>query len=440
MDPATMTHEDTRVFHRDVTNVPVRVERAKGVHIWDEAGNRLLDASSGLNVVVNIGYGVQEVLDAMQKQAALVTFCGGFTSAPQEELAGVLANMAPGDLNHVRFTSGGAEATETAIKLARHYFVEIGQPSKWKIISRWKSFHGNTLGALAASGYTARRLEYTPYLSNFPHISPAYDLAAAEELEAAILNEGPDEIAAFIAEPVVGSADLARIPPEGYFKRVREICDKYDVLFIADEVLCGIGRTGKNFAIDHWNVTPDMIIFGKGVSSGYTPLGGVITTDGIYDAVSEGSGLFDHGYTYSGNPLSCAVGLAVLTYLNEHQLVERSAETGRYLLNSLRLALAESPIVGEISGLGMLTGIELVADKSTRTPFAAAKRIGARIGKATRDRGVLINPGFGAPSLPTDPERIGVCPSFIFTREHVDEAVAALSAAIMQIAQEEGLA
>lgn len=440
MDPATMTHEDTRVFHRDVTNIPVRVERAEGVHIWDETGNRFLDASSGLNVVVNIGYGVQEVLDAMQKQAALVTFCGGFTSAPQEELAGVLANMAPGDLNHVRFTSGGAEATETAIKLARHYFVEIGQPSKWKIISRWKSFHGNTLGALAASGYTARRLEYTPYLSNFPHISPAYDLAAAEELEAAILNEGPDEIAAFIAEPVVGSADLARIPPEGYFKRVREICDKYDVLFIADEVLCGIGRTGKNFAIDHWNVTPDMIIFGKGVSSGYTPLGGVITTDGIYDAVSEGSGLFDHGYTYSGNPLSCAVGLAVLTYLNEHQLVERSAQTGQYLLNSLRLALAESPIVGEISGLGMLTGIELVADKSTRTPFAAAKRIGARIGKATRDRGVLINPGFGAPSLPTDPERIGICPSFIFTREHVDEAVAALSAAITQIAQEEGLA
>ncbi|WP_179018266.1 aspartate aminotransferase family protein [Paenarthrobacter nitroguajacolicus] len=440
MDPATMTHEDTRVFHRDVTNVPVRVERAEGVHIWDEAGNRLLDASSGLNVVVNIGYGVQEVLDAMQKQAALVTFCGGFTSAPQEELARVLANMAPGDLNHVRFTSGGAEATETAIKLARHYFVEIGQPSKWKIISRWKSFHGNTLGALAASGYTARRLEYTPYLSNFPHISPAYDLAAAEELEAAILNEGPDEIAAFIAEPVVGSADLARIPPEGYFKRVREICDKYDVLFIADEVLCGIGRTGKNFAIDHWNVTPDMIIFGKGVSSGYTPLGGVITTDGIYAAVSQGSGLFDHGYTYSGNPLSCAVGLAVLNYLNEHQLVERSAETGQYLLNSLRLALAESPIVGEISGLGMLTGIELVSDRSKRTPFAAAKRIGARIGKATRDRGVLINPGFGAPSLPTDPERIGVCPSFIFTREHVDEAVAALSAAIMQIAQEEGLA
>lgn len=440
MDPATMTHEDTRVFHRDVTNIPVRVERAEGVHIWDETGNRFLDASSGLNVVVNIGYGVQEVLDAMQKQAALVTFCGGFTSAPQEELAGVLANMAPGDLNHVRFTSGGAEATETAIKLARHYFVEIGQPSKWKIISRWKSFHGNTLGALAASGYTARRLEYTPYLSNFPHISPAYDLAAAEELEAAILNEGPDEIAAFIAEPVVGSADLARIPPEGYFKRVREICDKYDVLFIADEVLCGIGRTGKNFAIDHWNVTPDMIIFGKGVSSGYTPLGGVITTDGIYDAVSEGSGLFDHGYTYSGNPLSCAVGLAVLTYLNEHRLVERSAQTGQYLLNSLRLALAESPIVGEISGLGMLTGIELVADKSTRTPFAAAKRIGARIGKATRDRGVLINPGFGAPSLPTDPERIGICPSFIFTREHVDEAVAALSAAITQIAQEEGLA
>jgi len=440
VDPATMTHEDTRVFHRDVTNIPVRVERAEGVHIWDETGNRFLDASSGLNVVVNIGYGVQEVLDAMQKQAALVTFCGGFTSAPQEELAGVLANMAPGDLNHVRFTSGGAEATETAIKLARHYFVEIGQPSKWKIISRWKSFHGNTLGALAASGYTARRLEYTPYLSNFPHISPAYDLAAAEELEAAILNEGPDEIAAFIAEPVVGSADLARIPPEGYFKRVREICDKYDVLFIADEVLCGIGRTGKNFAIDHWNVTPDMIIFGKGVSSGYTPLGGVITTDGIYDAVSEGSGLFDHGYTYSGNPLSCAVGLAVLTYLNEHQLVERSAQTGQYLLNSLRLALAESPIVGEISGLGMLTGIELVADKSTRTPFAAAKRIGARIGKATRDRGVLINPGFGAPSLPTDPERIGICPSFIFTREHVDEAVAALSAAITQIAQEEGLA
>ncbi|WP_284990302.1 aspartate aminotransferase family protein [Arthrobacter sp. efr-133-TYG-120] len=440
MEPATMTHDETKVFHRDITAIPPRVQRAEGVHLWDEAGNRYLDASSGLNVVVNIGYGVKEVLDAMHKQAELVAFCGGFTSAPQEDLAQVLADMAPGDLNHVRFTSGGAEATETAIKLARHYFVESGQPSKWKVIGRWKSFHGNTLGALAASGYSARRLEYTPYLSNFPHISPAYDMAAAEELEAAILNEGPDEIAAFIAEPVVGSADLARIPPEGYFKRIREICDKYNILFIADEVLCGIGRTGKNFAIDHWNIVPDIIIFGKGVSSGYTPLGGIITTDAIYDAIAAGSGLFDHGYTYSGNPLSCAVGLAVLNYLNEHHLVERAADTGKYLLDSLRQALANSPIVGEISGLGMLTGIELVADKVTRSPFAGSKRIGARIGKATRERGVLINPGFGAPSLPSDPERIGVCPSFIFTREDVDQTVAALSAALAQVAQEEGLA
>jgi adenosylmethionine-8-amino-7-oxononanoate aminotransferase len=387
-------------------------------------------------VVVSIGHGVPEVISAMQEQASKIAFAGGFTNRPQEELAAAIADHSPEGLSYVRFCSGGSEAVETAIKLARHYFVERGRSSKWKVIGRWKSFHGNTIGALAATGHSWRRAEYTPMLAGFPHIPPAYALSDADALEEAILAEGPDDIAAFIAEPVVGAADFARIAPPGYYERIREICDKYDILFIADEVITGFGRTGRFFAIEHWDAIPDIIAFAKGASSGYVPLGGVVVHDRIVDAVERGSGAFEHGHTYNGNPLACATGLAVLRYLDDRDLVAAAARSGDYLRAELHRALDHSPIVGEITGLGLLNGIEIVQNTSSRTPFPTEARISARIGEATRARGVLINPGFGSRSVPTDADRIGVCPPLVITRPQIDEIVSALSAGIADVAAE----
>lgn len=423
----------TSVLHKNTRELPPKVARGEGAYVWDVDGNRYLDASSGLNVVVGIGHGVPEIIDAMKSQAELITFCGGFSSEPQEQLARAIAERAPGDLSYVRFTSGGSEACETAIKLARQYFLERGKPSKWKVIGRWKSFHGNTLGALAASGHTWRRSKYTPYLSDFPHISPAYTIDDADELEAAILNEGPDDIAAFIAEPVVGAADFARFAPPGYYERVREICDRYDILFITDEVMTGFGRTGKFWGIEHWDAAPDIMAFAKGASSGYMPLGGVVISERIHRQIDSGSQAFEHGHTYNGNPLACAVGLAVLKYIDDHNLVEASAVNGAYLLEQLRHALAHKPNIGEVMGLGMMNGIQIVADNDSRTAFPESTRILARIGAATRARGVLINPGFDSQPLPTDPQRIGVCPPLIFTRDQIDQTVQALTEAFDQV-------
>lgn len=438
VDPGSVADEithpsATNVLHKNTRELPAKIARGAGAYVWDVEGKQYLDASSGLNVVVGIGHGVTEVIDAMKAQAELITFCGGFSSEPQEQLARAIADRAPGNLNYVRFTSGGSEAAETAIKLARQYFLEQGRSSKWKVIGRWKSFHGNTLGALAASGHTWRRSKYTPYLANFPHIPPAYSLEAAEALEEAILNEGPDDIAAFIAEPIVGAADFGRMAPAGYYERVREICDQYDILFITDEVMTGFGRTGKFWGIEHWHATPDIMIFAKGASSGYIPLGGVVISDRIHNQIDSGTKAFEHGHTYNGNPLACAVGLAVLKYIDDHNLVEASATNGAYLLDQLRSTLAHKPNIGEVVGAGMMNGIQIVADKKRGLAFPESAGILARIGAATRARGILINPGFDSQSLSTDPQRIGVCPPLIFTREQIDQTVAALSAAIDEV-------
>lgn len=436
----------SQVFHRELKHRPGMVSHAQGVHVWDMEGNRYLDASSGANVVISIGYGVQEVLDAMAEQAAKVAFCGGFTSEPQEQLAIELAQFAPDSLDYVRFTSGGSESNETAIKLARIFHLEQGRPKKYKIVGRWRSYHGNTLGALSASGHVLRRAPYDPMLLRFPHAAPPYryrcrfcadkpacTLACADDVESVILNEGPDEIAAFIAEPVVGAAASGMVPPPSYFQRVREICDKYDVLMIVDEVLCGMGRTGRNFAIDHWDVVPDMITCGKGISSGYTPLGAVIASREIYDAVDQGSGMFEHGFTYGGNPLSCAVGLAVLRYIKKHDLVQRAAENGAYLLQELQAAIGDHPNVGEISGLGMLVGVEIVADRATKEPFPYEASMNNAIARRCMELGVLINPAFSGNADGYRGDRFSVCPPYIFERAEVDQAVAAVRRAVNDV-------
>jgi adenosylmethionine-8-amino-7-oxononanoate aminotransferase len=442
-----MTMSSTQVFHRDLVNLPATVSHAKGVHVWDEQGNQYLDASSGGNVVISIGYGVEEVIDAMTEQARAVAFCGSFTSEAQETLARELADFAPQGLDYVRFVSGGSEANETAIKLARHYFVETGRPEKHKIVGRWRSYHGNTLGALSATGHVLRRVGYAPMLLPFAHAAPPYryrcqfcasspacTLQCADDVERVILNEGPEHVAAFIAEPVVGAAAMGMVADPGYFARVREICDKYDVLMIVDEVLSGMGRTGRNFAIEHWDTVPDMIACGKGISSGYSPLGAVITTGAIHEAVLSGSGMFEHGFTYGGNPLSCAVGLAVLRYMREHELVANAAEVGTYLRECVQESIGDHPMVGEVSGLGMLLGIEVVADRETREPFDTGLAVSKRIARRTQELGVLINPSFSGNVDGYRGDRFGICPPYTFTRSQVDETVTALTRAVRDVA------
>lgn len=449
MSNTMMSQATTKVFHRDLRHDQAIVSRASGVHVWDKQGNKYLDASSGSNIVISIGYGVPDVLEAMAAQAAQVSFCGGFTSDAQEDLAVELADFAAPGLDYVRFTSGGSEANETAIKLARHYFVESGKPSKYKVVGRWRGYHGNTLGALSATGHVLRRVGYAPLLLPFAHAVPPYryrcqlcslssacTLSCADDVERVILDEGPENVAAFIAEPVVGAAAMGMVPDDGYFARVREICNRYDVLLIVDEVLSGMGRTGRNFAIDHWDVVPDMITCGKGMSSGYSPLGAVVTTSRIHDAVASGSGMFEHGFTYGGNPLSCAVGLAVLRYIKEHDLVANAASVGGYLLDQISDAIGGHPIVGEVSGLGMLAGIEIVADRATKQPFARELGVGKRIAQKCQDRGVLINPAFSGNADGYQGDRFGVCPPYIFDRSHVDQTVAALAEAVDEVAKE----
>ncbi len=435
------------VFHRRNPALLPVVDYAKGVWIYDKSGKKYLDASGGA-VVVGIGHGVPEIVEAIKEQAERISYSYSlqFTNEPQETLAQELADFTPGDLNQVFFSSGGSEAVETAFKIAREYFLATGKPSKHKVIARWRSYHGNTAGALSATGNIARRQPYTPYLLDFPHIDPPYcyrcflgktfpgcGLACADELERAILQEGPENVAAFIAEPVIGSSAPGIAPPDGYYDRIREICDKYDVLFIVDEILCGMGRTGKNFAIDHWNVVPDILVAAKGLTSGYAPLGATVVRQKIYSAIWGKNGDFPHGFTYGGNPMSCAVGLAVLRHIKANNLVERSAVMGAYLLDRLRNELGDFPIVGDISGRGMLVGVEFVQDRETRAPFPKSASISSKVVAAAFEDGVIILAGGGGQADGINGDRIEIAPPFISTHADIDMIVGTLKNAIAKL-------
>jgi adenosylmethionine-8-amino-7-oxononanoate aminotransferase len=437
----------SHVFYRDFTRQYPKVAHAEGVYLWDSTGKRYLDGVAGAAVVA-IGHGVPEILEAMSSQSRDVCFAYAyrFTSEAQENLAAELASFSPRELDYSYFVSGGSEAIETAIKLARHYFLEVGKPSKSKIIARWRSYHGNTLGALSASGHVLRRREYGPYLLPFAHVRPPYryrcglcsysdacTLACAEELEQCILQEGPDEVAAFMCEPIGGSSVAGMVPTREYYAAIADICRRYDVLFIVDEVLCGMGRSGRNFAIDHWAVLPDMIVCGKGLSSGYTPLGAVIVREQIYQAVKEGSGQFEHGFTYGGNPLSCAIGLAVLRYLKEHQLVDRAATMGDYLLSTLRAELGRLPTVGDIDGKALLVGVELVQDRETRRPFPREFGFSRRVAQTCLDRGVVVSAGTGGQADGLNGDRLMITPPYVISEEQLGELVLTVKRAILDV-------
>jgi adenosylmethionine-8-amino-7-oxononanoate aminotransferase len=383
----------------------------EGCWIIAADGRRFLDAS-GQAAVVNIGHGIAEIGRAMAEQSSQIAFAhtSEFHTAPAEKLAARLLAMAPPnfrDGGRVYFTSGGSEATETAIKLARQYHLERGQKDRYRVLSRRQSYHGSTLGAMSVSGNVARRAPYAPLLAEWGHIAPCFcyhcpfektfpqcELACANDLQTVLAQSQKGDAAAFIFEPVVGATLGAAVPPEGYAARIAEICRDNNILLIADEIMTGIGRTGKPFAVQHWAIEPDMILVGKGIASGYAPLGAVLVSARVVEAFERGSGAFAHGFTYQAHPVSAAAGHAVLDYLEAHHLFKRVNTAGQKLRGGLS-ALEAHPNVGDIRGLGLLLGVEFVKDKATREPFPEEQNIAERIRQACLQENVLTYPAQG---------------------------------------------
>ena len=435
------------MFSRDILRPQVKIVRGEGVYIYDEFGKRYLDASGGSNAAVPIGHGVRAIIDVMAQQASKVSFVPMhlFSNEPAETLADEIAKITPKGLTTTMFVNSGSEATENAVKIARQYQLEKSNHGKFKIITRWQSFFGNTLGALSVGGHTFRRSKYIPLLKDMPHIPPAYcyrcwfnkeypgcDIDCATFLEKVVKQEGPECVAGFMAEPIVGATTGATTPPMDYFPIIREICDKYDMLFIADEVQTGIGRTGKWFAIEHWKVSPDIMTTAKGLSGGYSPLGAVITKDIITEQFIRNKANIVGGHTFCANPLSSAVGLAILRYITENRLVEKCAEIGDYMKKRLEELQKRHSIVGDVRGMGLILGIELVKDKKTKETFSPEARVAAAVTRETMQRGVILYPGTGtADGIVGD--HILMTPPYIITQEHVDELISALDQSITTI-------
>ena len=438
---------DSAVFPRHFRkDVPLAI-RGEGCWIYSSDGRKFLDAA-GQAAVVNIGHGVPEIGLAMAAQASQLAFAHTtqFHTASAEKLAARLLALAPSNFRRGRvyFTSGGSESSETAIKLARQYFVEAGQAARYRIISRRQSYHGSTLGAMTVSGNVARRAPYLPLLAEWGHIAPCFcyhcpfdktfpgcGIACADDLEADLAQTESSSAAAFIFEPVVGATLGAAVPPEGYLARIAEICRHHGILLIADEVMSGLGRTGKPFAVQHWGVEPDIILTGKGIASGYAPLGAVLVSAKVAEAFARGSGAFKHGFTYQAHPVSTAAGNAVLDYLESHNLFPRVQPAAEHLCAALA-PLAAHPHVGDIRGLGLLLGIELVRDKSTREPFDPSLAIAENIRAAAMEEDVLTYPTQGCFDG-TRGEHLLLAPPFIITLEESAQIASALSAALAKV-------
>lgn len=434
----------SRNFHKEF---PVAI-RGEGCWIFSADGRQFLDAA-GSAAVVNMGHGVPEIGRAMAEQSSQLAFAhtSQFHSAPAEKLAARLLALAPPNFHNggrVYFTSGGSEATETAIKLVRQYYVEKGQPARYRVLSRRQSYHGGTLGAMTVSGNLARRASYQPMLVEWGHIAPCFcyhcpfdktfpecGLACADDLEPPLRASDSASVAAFIFEPVVGATLGAAVPPENYAARIAEISREHGILLIADEVMSGMGRTGMPFAVQHWGIEPDIILTGKGIASGYAPLGAVLVARNVVEGFENGSGAFKHGFTYQAHPVAAAAGNAVLDYIEAHNLFARVPATAERLRADLA-SLQNHAHVGEIRGLGLLVGVEFVRDKSTREPFDPAERIAERICAAAMEEGVLTYPTQGCVDGARG-DHILLAPPFILTAEQSAFIARALSTALAKV-------
>lgn len=453
MSQAAAGRPESAVFRRSFRRpFPVAL-RGEGVYIWDSDGNRYLDFA-GSAAVNFIGHGVPEISAAMSQQAAQLEFVhtSQFTTSVAEEYARELLDFAGEHFRQGRvyFTSGGSESIETALKLSRQYQVEIGQPKRYRILSRQQSYHGSTLGALAVSGNRRRREMYLPMVREFEHIGIPYCYRCQYDCTDGCRNCGQEyaaglqraieassgEAAAFIFEPVSGATLGAVTPPPGYLEKVASICRDQGVLLIADEVMTGMGRTGRNFAVEHWSVVPDILVIAKGLSSGYAPLGAVIASGKVVEAITSGSGAFLHGFTYNAHPISLASGRAVLHYLKAHKLVQaaNSDLDGSGGQMKKRLAtLRDCPVVGDVRGIGLLWGVEFVADIKSKRPFPPDKNFSGRVGQAAAKRGLLVYPMQGSVDGYAG-DHLLIAPPAVISAGQVDWAVEQLRAAILETA------
>jgi len=423
------------VFYRNQNWHYPRIERGQGIYLYGEDGKEYIDGCSG-SAVANIGHGNKEVAEFAKEQTERIAFThlSRWTVDVIEDCAEKVASWCPEGLDHVYFVSGGSEATETAMKMARQYYVERDgvQSSKWKIISKWNSYHGATLGSLSMTGTIGRRKVYDPMLANFPKINQFYhyrnpwgaetlyetSVKAAQELETEILRHGPQNVAAFITEPVVGSAAPGAYPEKIYFDMVREICDKYDILFIMDEVMAGSGRTGETMASKLFDANPDIIAVAKGLSSGYTPMGAAVCNRKVFDAIMvDGSGNFIHGHTYASNPLSCGISLKVMEIIEREEFIQNCAVQGEYLMEKMQ-DLYKYPIVGDIRGKGLMIGMEFVQDKETKEPFDSSMKMNAKINNACMEEGLVLYPGGGSANGKGD--HVLIAPPINITKDEVD--------------------
>lgn len=423
------------------------LDRAVGIYMWDTSGKRYIDGSSGA-MVSNIGHSNPAVLAAMRAQMEKSTFGYRlhFQTEPSEALAEKLSRLTPKGLDRVFFVSGGSEAVESALKMARQYALTQGQAQRTKIISRYPSYHGATLGALAITGYAPMTAPFDPMMQTMPKIpaprayldgldadDPATGLHYANMLEAKILEEGPATVLAFIVEPIGGASTGALVPPAGYMRRIREICDQYGVLLIHDEVMTGGGRTGRFFGAEHWDAAPDIIALSKGFGAGYVPLGAMIARGDMVEAVLDAGG-FIHGYTYAGNPLACTAGLAVLNEIETQGLTENAAHMGEALATRLQSLMQCYPIIGDVRGKGLLLAFELMADRATKDPLPAGFDAYNRLVDIAYENGLIIYSRRTRGGISGD--HFLVCPPMIVTEPQLDEIAEILDRSLEQLTAE----
>lgn len=437
----------SHIFPRHTkSNLPT-VATGRGVYLYDTSGKQYLDGSGGAAVSC-LGHGDIDVTNAIKAQLDNVAFAhtSFLTSQSAEDLADKLVELAPVGIDRAYFVSGGSEAVEAALKLARQYYWEQGQMERKYFIARKQSYHGNTLAALATGGNEWRRAPFAPLMIQTSHISPCYayrgcgedesevdyGYRVANELEEQIVKLGAQNVIGFVAEPVVGATAGAVPPVEGYFKRVREICDQYDILLILDEVMCGMGRTGTMFACEQDDIVPDIITIAKGLGAGYQPIGAALCTAKIYQTIEEGSGFFQHGHTYVGHPTACAASLAVVNKLQDHDLVARSMMMGEKLQAALEISFGQHPYIGDIRGRGLFRALEIVSDRDSKKPFCATLGTHKKIKKAAFEAGLICYP-MGGTIDGVNGDHVLLAPPFILEDSHIDEIVDKLSTAFKAV-------
>lgn len=430
----------SHVFGRNTQVQPPMVAGGEGCYLFDDSGKRYFDGSGGAAVSC-LGHGDAEVTAAIKAQLDQVAYAhtGFFTSDAAEQLADLLIEHAPEGIDQVYLVSGGSEAVESALKLARQFFVERGDTQRHRVIARKQSYHGNTLGALAVGGNAWRRAPFAPILIESSHISPCFEYRGrlesetafeygqrvANELEAEVERLGPETVMAFIAEPVVG-ATLGAVPAvEGYFKRIREICDAHGILLILDEVMCGMGRTGKLFACEADGIAPDIVCIAKGLGGGYQPLGAMLCSKTIFDTIQSGSGFFQHGHTYLAHPAACAAGLAVVKAILQRGLIDQAATMGDKLQNALQTQFGQHPHIGNIRGRGLFIGLEIVEDRGTKQPFDPKLGINKKLKRTAFEAGLICYP-MGGTIDGKNGDHVLLAPPYIMQESHIDEIVSKL--------------